>query len=157
MGARPPWRSTGTLGPALRCAARRNGWAASDDFDVDVVGVSRECFDVGSVAGEDGAARLGDRDDECIDGRVGVGEAAELGCSAGDVTLAVGSMMHVFKKRWVLASRPASPCNDSTSTIVDTSGGHSSCAVRARMSETEVFVRAARRESPPLSRRSTLS
>ena len=44
-------------------------------------------------------------------------------------TLTVGSMMHVLRNRLVLASRPESPCSDSTSTIVGTSGGHNSCAV----------------------------
>jgi hypothetical protein len=40
----------------------------SDDVDVDSIGVNGERLDVGSVAGEDCAARLGDRYDECIDG-----------------------------------------------------------------------------------------
>ncbi len=40
----------------------------SDDFDADAIGVSGERLDVGSIAGEDRAAWLGNRDDECIDG-----------------------------------------------------------------------------------------
>jgi len=67
----------------------------SDDFHTDVISVGGKRLDVGSVAGEDCAAWLGD--------------------------------------------------------------GHNSCAVNARMSETEVFVRAVRRENPPLSRTSTFS
>jgi len=72
-------------------------------------------------------------------------------------SLTDGSMMHIFKKRYVLASRLESPCSDSTSTIVGTIGGHSSCALKARMSETAVLVRADRRDSPPLSRTSTVN
>lgn len=61
--------------------------AVSDDFHAvaDADGVSCECFEVGSVAGEDGVAWLGDRDDECIDRRAGAGASAELSRSAGDV------------------------------------------------------------------------
>jgi hypothetical protein len=65
--------------------ADHDGRAVSDDSDADAVGVSCECFDVRSVAGEDGAAWLGDRDDERIDGRAGSGACSELSGSAGDV------------------------------------------------------------------------
>jgi hypothetical protein len=40
----------------------------SDDFDADAIGVSGKRLDVGSVSGEDRAAWLGNRNDECIDG-----------------------------------------------------------------------------------------
>jgi hypothetical protein len=40
----------------------------SDDFDADAISVSGERLDVGSIPGEDRAAWLGNRDDECIDG-----------------------------------------------------------------------------------------
>ena len=52
-------------------------------------------------------------------------------------------------------SRRGSPSGDSARTIVGTTGGHSSCAVNARMSETAVLVRAERRDNAPLSRTST--
>ena len=70
-------------------------------------------------------------------------------------SLTVGSMMHIFKNRWVLASRLGSPWRDSTRTIVGTTGGHRSCALSAPMSDSAVLVRAARRDTPPLSRTST--
>jgi hypothetical protein len=70
-------------------------------------------------------------------------------------SLTDGSMMHIFKNRWVLASRRGSPYRDSTRTIVGTTGGHSSCALNARMSDRAVLVRAERRNTPPLSRTST--
>lgn len=70
-------------------------------------------------------------------------------------SLTDGSMMHIFKNRWVLASRRGSPSNDSTSTIVGTTGGHSSCALSAPMSDSAVLVRAERRDTPPLSSTST--
>ncbi len=119
--------------------------------------MSGKRLDVGSVAGEDSAAWLSDGDHECIDGRAGTGTSAEFGCSAGNVHADGRFNDARLQEAVVFASRPASPCSDSTSTIVGTSGGHSSCAVNARMSETDVFVRAARRESPPLSRTSTFS
>ena len=70
-------------------------------------------------------------------------------------SLTDGSMMHIFKNRCVLASRLGSPCRDSTRTIVGTIGGHSSCALNARMSDRAVLVRAERRDNPPLSSTST--
>ena len=39
----------------------------SDCLDRDAVGVGSEGFDVRSVAGEDGAAGLGEGDDDCVD------------------------------------------------------------------------------------------
>lgn len=69
------------------------------------------------------------------------------------VSLTVGSTMHIFRNRSVLASRLGSPRSD-TRTIVGTSGGHSSCALSAPISESAVLVRAERRETPPLSRTS---
>ena len=69
-------------------------------------------------------------------------------------SLTDGSMMHIFRNRWVLASLQ-SPVADSTSTIVGTTGGHKSCALNARMSDRAVLVRAERRNNPPLSSTST--
>ena len=71
-------------------------------------------------------------------------------------SLTADSMMHIFKNRWVLASRRGSPCRDSTRTIVGTTGGHSSWALSAPMSDSAVLVRADRRDTPPLSRINTV-
>jgi hypothetical protein len=40
----------------------------SDDVDADAISVRGERLDVGSVSGDDRAAWLGNRDDECVDG-----------------------------------------------------------------------------------------
>ena len=64
-------------------------------------------------------------------------------------------MMHVFEKRSVFASRLSFPYSDSMSTMVGTTGGQSSWVLSARMSLTDVLVRAARRDRPPLSSTST--
>jgi hypothetical protein len=72
-------------------------------------------------------------------------------------SLTADSMMHIFKNRWVLTSRLGSPYSDSTRTIVGTTGGHNSCALKAPMSDSAVLVRAERRDTPPLSRTSTVN
>ena len=71
------------------------------------------------------------------------------------VALTDESTMHVSKKRSVFASRLPFQYSDSTSTIVGTTGGQSSWVLSARMSVTDVSVRAARRDRPPLSSTST--
>jgi hypothetical protein len=65
------------------------------------------------------------------------------------------STMQLFRKRFALASRPASPWSDSTRTTVGTTAGHSPAACKAVRSESAVLVRDASLENPPLSRTST--
>lgn len=64
-------------------------------------------------------------------------------------------MMQVFRKRLALASRPASPRSDSTSTIVGTTAGHSPAARSASSNASDDFVREENLERAPLSRTST--
>lgn len=145
------------MGCDEHCPARRIVGDVSDDFDADASGVSRKRLDVGTVSGEDRASWFGQRDDEGIDGGTGTSESVELGGPAGDVHADGGFDDARLHEAVGVGVAAGTPCSDSTSTIVGRSGGHNSCAVRARISETEVFVRAARRESPPLSRTSTFS
>ncbi|MEZ5297820.1 MAG: hypothetical protein R2697_16530 [Ilumatobacteraceae bacterium] len=53
----------------------------SDDLDGNCVGVGGERFDVGSVAGQDHAAWLGNCDNERVDGRTCSGASSQLGGS----------------------------------------------------------------------------
>ena len=43
----------------------------SDDFDVHGVGVSGQGFEVGSIAGQDGASGFGERNEQSVDCRAG--------------------------------------------------------------------------------------
>lgn len=64
------------------------------------------------------------------------------------------SRMHIFTKRFVLASRPGRLWSDSTRTTVGRTGGHSCSARSDRMRASARVERSARRLTPPLSRMS---
>lgn len=60
------------------------GCGGLDHFDGDIVGMSGEGLEVGSIAGQHGPARLGDRHDESVDSGARSSPAPEFGGSPGD-------------------------------------------------------------------------
>lgn len=71
-----------------------------------------ERFDVGLVSGENGPVRLGERDDEGVDGGAGSSAAPELGGSPGHVgrdlwldDAGLEESVRVGVSRWIAAER----------------------------------------------------
>jgi len=72
-------------------------------------------------------------------------------------TLTIVSITQVLRKRFVFASRLEFPCNDSARTTLGTIGGQRPWLDSAWISDSATFVRLVKRETPPLSRTSTIS